>query len=1226
MESFYKALGSLLPVIPLSQKIRWVRAVHYIVNGGQDPQQGPPTEEFLRHAPRNSIVERPYLMSRLARSGLLPMVVEAFLQAAQSLDYGAGGDELTRLMLNSEQSPSRVQTDQQQEEEEDLTLYGLPPRPKKGNAANENNGFDALLQPPEPSPAAAVSSTSKGKDEKTMLWELTQALLDLCLEITTDDTCAIILCEAGLCHAVLVLLDKDFRHDPHDRRLSYLVELMWNMLEPFCNQMNQQKPNHKSNKSLTRKSQQQHNNSSSTSLNSNYEDNPVILAVLHGNILDRAFAIDVLFRLLDFLLLEGYRAADKEFRNMCLVVLSLLADFPQAVGYFLQSGLFTWLVTYASVEENGGVATWLFYHKPVANLRNFATTADVDLEFKKQIWMLLSQLVNGSLDSDALLCIAASPLLSCLLQYLEQAPIEANAPGGGATMKGGKTGTPSSLHPHSQQQQSVQMMQMMQMSSSVLNDNSLLLLPEATGTQQHHQQSKKGGPLQQLSQHSSSLHQQTPHNATSNNNNNNNNSTALNKTSSVKTKTFLTSLTPAKLREFQVQAILALLQIAPKILAEFERLNGIPRLWQLVLQHCTSKVPEHIQVTFYSLVLLHRALLNARSVRHALEHQFAGVRCCLQVFLCAQDEECQAQAVRLLASLCSPDQELCQQQLLQEGELLAQFLPHNHHAHLQQQSSHHHQHNQSQSMHQGTMNNNHSYNGIRLLLDPIRSYVRKRLPIVGLKAGVSLHSKSGGAHEGKDPLPDPLETAASGEVSVLIIAIVDCLRAAVVNASTANVTAFADAEGMDLLLDLLEVSPVPLRLQVLRTLGDLLLYHGDELSAFVHCWRSSKTLRSANEILCHAWLDEECRLNATRSMHQGVLTQLVDPLISQPWPISIAEQPLLGFHNDGFHNTFASSSTVTKLAQAILAGRAAVQTNLPSDLTQTALDTADARCVLSQILGHLGLYETYRMRPATNPFQQPQQQVGSLDGYGGASSPQSYTQMHPNNNSNNSGVLPSPSSRNVPGSLTLTPANNQTGSQHDNTLSRTQNNNRNNTQLASGALPPITEALYHTNSTAPSHNHMHNQTNQNNNNGSEDQDGSGATGFDHVTLGCREQQVLSLAHKHHLLREASWWRQVQQHLDVTHTVAIESDAVLIQARLDAAWDAALATQTEQLLLLDQETAAQRDAESGFLGQILTKKAQQIKAEWIKRNAKGGPLKKKGVKKVLTMGSASSTTM
>lgn len=683
-------------MIPLSQKIRWVRAVHYIVNGGQDPQQGPPTEEFLRHAPRNSIVERPYLMSRLARSGLLPMIVEAFLQAAQSLDYAAGGDELTRLMLNSEQSPSRVQPEQQrEEEEEDLTLYGLPPRPKKGDAANENTGFDGLLQPPEPSPAVPVSSTSKVKDEKTMLWELTQALLDLCLEITTDDACAIILCEAGLCHAVLVLLDKDFRHDPRDRRLSYLVELMWNMLEPFCNQMNQQKPNYKNNNSLTLKSQQQHNHNSNTSLNSHYEDNPVILAVLHGNILDRAFAIDVLFQLLDFLLLEGYRAADKEFRNMCLVVLSLLADFPQAVGYFIQSGLFTWLVTYASVEENGGVATWLFYHKPVANIRNFATTADVDLEFKKQIWMLLSQLVNGSLDSDALLCIAASPLLSCLLQYLEQAPIEANAPGGGATMKAGKTGTPSSLHPHSQQQQSVQMMQMMQMSSSVLNDNSLLLLPEATGTQQQHQQhqqSKKGGPLQQLSQHSSSLHQQTSHNNTTNNNNNNNNSTALNKTSSVKTKTFLTSLTPAKLREFQVQAILALLQIAPKILGEFERLNGIPRLWQLVLQHCTSKVTEHIQVTFYSLVLLHRALLNARSVRHALEHQYAGVRCCLQVFLCAQDEECQAQAVRLLASLCSPDQELCQQQLLQEGELLAQFLPHNHHAHLQPHNSHHHQH------------------------------------------------------------------------------------------------------------------------------------------------------------------------------------------------------------------------------------------------------------------------------------------------------------------------------------------------------------------------------------------------------------------------------------------------------------------------------------------------------------------------------------------------------
>jgi hypothetical protein len=54
----------------------------------------------------------------------------------------------------------------------------------------------------------------------------------------------------------------------------------------------------------------------------------------------------------------------------------------------------------------------------------------------------------------------------------------------------------------------------------------------------------------------------------------------------------------------------------------------------------------------------------------------------------------------------------------------------------------------------------------------------------------------------------------------------------------------------------------------------------------------------------------------------------------------------------------------------------------------------------------------------------------------------------------------------------------------------------------------------------------------------------------------------------------------------------------------------MATQSEQMLLYDDQEAEKKQEENGLLGQILTKKHQQIKAEWIKRNAKGAPKKNK----------------
>lgn len=161
------------------------------------------------------------------------------------------------------------------------------------------------------------------------------------------------------------------------------------------------------------------------------------------------------------------------------------------------------------------------------------------------------------------------------------------------------------------------------------------------------------------------------------------------------------------------------------------------------------------------------------------------------------------------------------------------------------------------------------------------------------------------------------------EMNQLIISIIDCFRIAVINNQVNEIT-LAVSEGIDILLELLEVSSFPMRIQIYRLLSDLLekhvytdhqanvpsiydsfngnffnltinnmktvdysseerkvdketVNHKHQLLSFFHSWRSSKTMRSAAQLICHGWIDEEYRLNCYRDMN-GIICNLFDPL------------------------------------------------------------------------------------------------------------------------------------------------------------------------------------------------------------------------------------------------------------------------------------------------------------------------------------------------------------
>lgn len=236
-----------------------------------------------------------------------------------------------------------------------------------------------------------MSATSIA-DTPTILRELSSVLLYLCLDLSMDPASAAIMCESSICDGAITLVQKDFRLNQRDPRILSSIELMWNVLEHFLEQFK--------------------------STNPSPEDMRNILSQYADRVVDFGRAVPVLQSIVRFVLSDGFRLADKELRNEVVIILTMFAQFPSAVGYFIDAGLFHLLITYACIEE-AGAHSWDAFSKDIGKYRNFATISDVDLEFKRGLWFIISELLRSN-DTDALSIVASSPLHATMLIYLEQ--------------------------------------------------------------------------------------------------------------------------------------------------------------------------------------------------------------------------------------------------------------------------------------------------------------------------------------------------------------------------------------------------------------------------------------------------------------------------------------------------------------------------------------------------------------------------------------------------------------------------------------------------------------------------------------------------------------------------------------------------------------------------------------------------------------------------------------
>eukprot|EP00405_Crypthecodinium_cohnii_P039201 CAMPEP_0206544990 /NCGR_PEP_ID=MMETSP0325_2-20121206/11866_1 /ASSEMBLY_ACC=CAM_ASM_000347 /TAXON_ID=2866 /ORGANISM="Crypthecodinium cohnii, Strain Seligo" /LENGTH=983 /DNA_ID=CAMNT_0054043883 /DNA_START=330 /DNA_END=3281 /DNA_ORIENTATION=- len=145
------------------------------------------------------------------------------------------------------------------------------------------------------------------------------------------------------------------------------------------------------------------------------------------------------------------------------------------------------------------------------------------------------------------------------------------------------------------------------------------------------------------------------------------------------------------------------------------------------------------------------------------------------------------------------------------------------------------------------------------------------------------------------------------------LCVVDCVWSAVVG-TRKNEIRFLDSGGLFSLLDVLEVSPLLLKRQIIGCLADLLLYR-KAAKAFTQ-WNSQATMKGALKILLELWQSEQ---EAAGSMDKdGVVRELSRPLNPQEPPsdnndwMLAADRP----ESRGSNSSMNSSKASMRLRQA----------------------------------------------------------------------------------------------------------------------------------------------------------------------------------------------------------------------------------------------------------------------------------------------------------------------
>jgi len=594
---------------------------------------------------------------------------------------------------------------------------------------------------------------------------------------------------------------------------------------------------------------------------------------------------------------------------------------------------------------------------------------------------------------------------------------------------------------------------------------------------------------------------------------------------------FLRQLPHNQLLELQVQAAAFLAEVAPKMLGEFLRVQGPVRFLDIAHKYSKSQVPEHKALVYQCLLLLNRSLMLSREVRSIMEQENA-IDTFLTQFEFSDEEDTRTLVARLISILCSGNNVVCQSQLRDQ-------------------------------------------NGISLMVKVLTQYADKRRTQVGRKAGLVLNA----VNEAEDGAGGAVEEAQGGTISIMVVAIIDCLARAVVGNKKSEVI-LARAEGVDALLSLLEVSQMLQRIQVLRLLSDLL--ENTKMLPFLHAWRSPKTMRPAAQVIAHCWVDEEARLGVKRE--QGILNNIGDPLQCHEWPVATnLQKPGQSLSSDGSMTLGNKSLAVTRLSEAISKARV-VNGMVPGALREEVLER-DTRGIIARILVLIGVVDAYNATPPG--YVGPYGQLGEGSNIVLNLDQDSSLLIAPNFAASLDDVGGDVGiDAEMTAELGVSEAKSPDYQSQDKAMSHLSHLGQAQASPMPIGLPPASSFV-------------------------DGDQGFSASQVPTVIisnepgLGPSERQVVALANQYQVLREGEWWRSVHEELQAEGVEPVEYDMQKVQSHLKASFEAAFLVQSEQMELHEQESAGKKDVEDAFVGQIIAKKEQQIKALYLKKKGKGG---------------------
>ena len=835
--------------------------------------------------------------------------------------------------------------------------------------------------------------------------ELCYIMLDLIIDLSADEKSARNICKFKVNDAIMRLLKLSSSESIRHPKVSILVNITWTLLEAYINY----------NKTISKTFE--------TDEGREYANKVMI----EYDIMNFEFSIYTLKVILLELILDGYRTADKECRNEITVVLIMLAKFPAAFPIFMNSGLFNIVVTYSCLAESGQKG-WYQYTLPLAKFRNFGTPFDVDLQLKRLLWMLVSDLLKFD-DPDSLLCIGASPIISTMLLYGE---FDTNE-----------------HHKHPGEEKFGLMSPTREGSAVNIGGNQKvnesLMLPQSFGAD------------------SSSMALATNLNvqsAADDTNTNKEGSIAVSQIAETTKNAFLTVVPISQLRELQGLAMNFLAQNVGKVMGEFLRINGPIRILDILFLYFKSSLPEHREIIYYSVLLLGRCIMWSNVVRYLMERENA-IQTLLFILEHNPDEKTRSQTARVIGMLCMNNNTHCQNQV-------------------------------------------RAQEGIGLFIRILYTYTEFRKPMVGRKAGVKLSLK------GDDEIDDPTEDPKGGDVPILIVSVTDCILLSIVG-NVKSEARFAKEEGIDAILNLIEVSSYTLRTQVLRVFCDLM--ENQRLLPFLHAWRGPKSARSAAQLLAHCWLDEEVRVDSKRQ--QGIFANIFDCLGNHDWPIDTVTQVKGESLSSSSLTDFGPSLAVTKLANAILASKGIVEGNVEMNVRGSVL-SADTRCVIARTMELMGLFESDSY-PTVNLVEKKEVNI---------------------DNDNGVDILD------------------------------LENNECNEGGYESEEKPlPV------------------------------------FTATESLGLTPADKQAIAIAKLYQLIRTGQYWKMVADELEQEGIKPIEADLAMIEAFLESSFDATQSVQLQQMEYQADDHRFKRNIEDMYLDQIITKKNQQIRSEWLKKNSK-----------------------